>query len=110
MKGMPTKVVAAALLLVALALAGVVSRYASREPDGLSRVAADHGLSDKAQPHHAAQGPLAGYQARGVDDPGLSKGVAGIAGALVVLTAAGALTYGVRRRSPAEPPETVDHH
>ena len=41
-----TKVAAAVLLLVALVLAGVVSRFASGDPDGLTKVSEDHGFAD----------------------------------------------------------------
>ncbi len=107
MRGLPTRVLAIAALLVSLALAGVVSHYASSEPDGLTRVAADHGLAERADRSPAEDGPLAGYQVKGMDDPPLSRGVAGVVGALVVLVAAGALTYGVRRR-PGPHDETAD--
>lgn len=98
---MRTRVVVAVGLLVALLLAGVVSFYASGSPDGLERVATDTGFAETAGEHAAADGPMADYQAKGIDDPRLSGGVAGVIGALVVLVLAGGLTYAVRRRGPA---------
>ena len=38
---------------VALLIAGVVSRFASSAPDGLERVAEDHGIAANAVEHHA---------------------------------------------------------
>lgn len=42
-----TKAFAVIAIVVCLALAGVVSYYAANTPDGLTRVASDHGLDDK---------------------------------------------------------------
>jgi hypothetical protein len=86
-------------LLVALLLAGVASYYASSSPDGLNRVAADQGISRTQQGHQTAGGPLAGYRAKGVENDRLSGLVAGVAGALVVLTLFGGLTLVLRRRA-----------
>jgi cobalt/nickel transport protein len=99
-----TKVVAAALLLVALVLAGVVSFYADDDPDGLNRVAEDKGFSGTQKPHATEDGPLAGYDAGFIDHGRLSGGVAGVVGVLVVLGLAGGVTYVVRRKGPADEP------
>jgi hypothetical protein len=106
MRRVPTRVLLAAGVLVALVLAGVVSFYASGSPDGLERVAEDKGFLDRAEEHAAADSPLADYQAKGVENERLSGGVAGVAGALVVLVLTGGIAYAVRRRGPgsgAEP-------
>jgi cobalt/nickel transport protein len=81
-----TRVVAAGLLLVALLLAGVVSRFASDDPDGLTKVSEDHGFAGSGQTHDS---PLGGYGA-----------LTGVLGVLVVLVLAGGLAYAVRRRRP----------
>ena len=86
-------------VLVALLLAGVASYYASSAPDGLNRVAKDHGISRTERQHRAADGPLAGYRAKGVEDDRLSGLVAGVTGALVVLVLFGGLTLVLRRRA-----------
>lgn len=93
-----TRALIAAGVLVALVLAGVVSFYASSAPDGLERVAHDHGFADSADRHAASDGPLADYRTRGVEDDRLSGGLAGVAGALIVLVLAGGLVLLVRRR------------
>lgn len=85
-------------LLVALLLAGVVSYYASDGPDGLNRVAQDHGFASARKRHAADDSPLAGYRAKGVDDGRLSGGLAGVVGSVVVLALAGGLALVVRRR------------
>jgi PDGLE domain len=87
---------------VALVLAGVASHYASSQPDGLERVAADEGFLDAADDHDLADGPLADYGVEGVDDDRLSVGVAGVAGVVATL-ALGAVLFRLVRR-PAEAP------
>ena len=84
---------------MALLLAGVASYYASSAPDGLNRVAEDQGIVRAERQHRAADGPLAGYRARGVENDRLSGLVAGVSGALVVLVLFGGLTLVLRRRA-----------
>ena len=93
-----TRTVVVVGVLLALLLAGVVSHYASTEPDGLNRVAQDQGFSSSEREHGTADGPFAGYETSGVGNDRLSKGVAGLVGALVVLGLAGGVTFLVRRR------------
>lgn len=81
-----TKLVAAGLLLVALVLAGLVSRFASDDPDGLTKVSEDHGFADTEKAHDSV---LGGYGS-----------LTGVLGVLVVLGLAGGVTYAVRRRQP----------
>ena len=78
-------VIIAAGLALSLLLAGVVSFYASSEPDGLNKVAADHGLDKFAQDSANAGLPTAGYDIAGIDNDRLSGGLAGILGVVVVL-------------------------
>ncbi len=85
-------------LVVALLLAGVVSFYASARPDGLEYVAEKTGFLDTAEDSATAEGPLSDYSTKGVDDPRLSGGLAGVLGSLVVLVVAGGLAFAVRRR------------
>ena len=79
-----TKVVAAVVLLLALVLAGVVSRLASGDPDGLTKVSEDHGFDNTGKTHDSVVG---GYGS-----------LTGVLGVLVVLGLAGGVTYAVRRR------------
>jgi hypothetical protein len=94
-----TRALVLAGLLVALLLAGVVSYYASGKPDGLNHVAQEKGFADTEKKHHTADGPMAGYETRGVHDARLSGGLAGVTGVAVVLVLAGGLTFVLRRRS-----------
>ena len=94
-----TRVLVVAGVLVALLLAGVASYYASSAPDGLNRVARDHGIARTEKQHRAADGPMAGYRAKGVENDRLSGLVAGVTGALVVLVLFGGLTLVLRRRA-----------
>lgn len=102
---MKTRTLMTVGLLVALLLAGVVSFYASSKPDGLEYVAGKIGFLETADEHAAADGPLADYATRGVHDARLSGGLAGIAGALVVLVLAGGLAFAVRRPSDRDRPK-----
>jgi hypothetical protein len=98
-KRVPFKWVAVGIAVVALLLAGVVSYYASANPDGLEYVAGKTGFLDSASEHGAADGPLADYGTKGVDNDRLSGGLAGVIGTVVVLVLAGGLALVVRRRS-----------
>lgn len=85
-------------LLAALLLGGVVSYYASSHPDGLEHVAEQVGFLDSADEHAAADGPMADYAVKGVEDDRLSGGLAGVVGVGVTLLLAGGLALLVRRR------------
>lgn len=65
--------------VVAVVLVAVVSWYASSAPDGLERVAADHGIAAQAQPSAADQSPLAGYSVQGMGQR-LGSSAAGVVG------------------------------
>jgi cobalt/nickel transport protein len=91
-------------LLVALMIAGFASYYASSHPDGLNFVAEKAGFVDREQPSATSDGPFAGYQTSGIADDRLSGGVAGVAGALLVLTIGSGLFWVLRRRTPADEP------
>jgi len=86
-------------VLVALVLAGGASYYASGSPDGLNRVAEDHGFGDTAKDSPTAGSPLADYGTKGVDDDRLSGGIAGVVGVLAVLALGSTVAFAVRRRS-----------
>ncbi|MDH6226518.1 energy-coupling factor ABC transporter permease [Streptomyces sp. MJP52] len=85
-------------LAASLVLAGFVSFYASASPDGLEKVAADHGIDKAAEEHAVADGPLADYGVGGVDDERLSAGLAGVIGVGVTAAVGTGVLLVVRRR------------
>jgi cobalt/nickel transport protein len=89
-------------LVIALLVAGVASFYASGDPDGLTKTAEEKGISAAEKEHGTAEGPLAGYETKGVDDARLSGGMAGVVGSLTVLLVAVGVVLLVRRRRPAD--------
>lgn len=93
-----TRAVLLGVAVVSLLLAGLVSFYAASSPDGLTKVSEDQKFAESETGHHTADGPLAGYGVRGVDDDRVSVGLAGVAGVLVVLGLGSGLAYALRRR------------
>jgi hypothetical protein len=89
-------------LVAALLVAGVVSLWASSHPDGLQHVAEQAGFANQADSSPAERSPLSGYKVKGVENDTVSRGLAGVLGAAVVLVLAGGLTYAVRRRGSAD--------
>ncbi|MEV1061767.1 energy-coupling factor ABC transporter permease [Streptomyces sp. NPDC050263] len=85
-------------LVASLVLAGFVSFYASANPDGLEKVAADKGIDEKVEEHAAADSPLADYGVKDVDNARLSGGLAGIIGVGVTVVAGTGVFWAVRRR------------
>lgn len=78
---------AAALAALATAVLAVAPR-ASDAPDGLERVARDHGFARSERPHALDDGPVAGYSVDGVDDERAATGLAGAAGVLATFALA----------------------
>ncbi len=95
---------AVVFLLSALLIAGVASFYASSHPDGLAKVAEQTGFADQQRESATADGPFAGYATEGVSDPRLSRGLAGLSGAVLVLGLGGGLFWVLRRREDSDPP------
>lgn len=89
---------AIAALVVTLLIAGGLSLLASSSPDGLEHVAETKGFADTAQEHEAANGPLADYQVKGVEDERASGALAGIAGVAITGALMGGLVLVLRRR------------
>jgi cobalt/nickel transport protein len=98
-------------LLVALLLAGVVSNFASGSPDGLDATAREGCTFDAAgeitggtcmaqqeQAHQMADSPLADYGIKGIDNPYVSTGLAGVAGVLITFGIGAGGFWLVRRR------------
>jgi cobalt/nickel transport system permease protein len=104
-----TRRVWAAGLAAALVLAGFVSFYASANPDGLEKVAADKGIDEKVQEHGAADSPLADYGVKDVENARISGGLAGVIGVGVTVVIGSGIFWAVRprRRTPAPAPGSL---
>ena len=84
--------------LISLFLAGVISFYASSSPDGLEKVAGDIGFIESAQEHVNADGLLADYGVKGVDNERASVGFAGVIGVIGTALIAGGLFRFISRK------------
>ena len=84
--------------LVAVVLAAVASFYASSQPDGLNKVASDHGIASNERESATAGSPLAGYSLTGVRNERLSNGAAGLAGVAVTAVAGFGLFHLIKGR------------
>ena len=96
-------------LATSLVLAGAVSFYASSDPDGLEKVAHDHGIDRKEQKHAAEGSPLADYGVEDIADARISTGLAGVIGVGVTVAVGTGVFWVLRRRTqdvgPASVPE-----
>ena len=88
--------------VLSLALAGGLSYYASSSPDGLEKVAEEIGFIEAAKDHSNADGALADYSVKGVDNARLSTGAAGVIGVLATGAVSTGLFMWVRRKSGSE--------
>ncbi len=73
---------------VAVGLATAVAPFASSSPDGLERIAQEHGFAAHGRAHDA---PVADYAFPGVHDERLATGVSGFTGTIVACAAGWAL-------------------
>jgi cobalt/nickel transport system permease protein len=89
-------------LVTSLVLAGFVSFYASADPDGLEKVAADKGIDAKTEKHATSDSPLADYGVKDVEDARLSGGLAGVIGVGATVVAGSTVFWVVRRRRTAD--------
>jgi cobalt/nickel transport protein len=87
--------------VLSLFLAGVVSNYASSSPDGLEKVAGDIGFLDSAKEHSNADGLLADYGVKGIENQRLSTGAAGVVGVLATAGVSTGLFLVLRRKNGA---------
>lgn len=88
-------------LVVALLLAGVVSYYASANPDGLTKVAGETGIAAKEQEHATTEWPLAGYVVEGIESASAAGGLAGVIGVAITFAIGMVLFFAVRGRQGA---------
>jgi hypothetical protein len=106
MSGLSRRAVAAVLIfgmIGSVAIAGLASLFASPAPDGLERVAQDHGIAAQEQSSAAADSPLADYGFTGVEGDGLSAGISLVAGlGSTLVLGAGLFWLVTNRRKSAE--------
>ncbi|WP_411134972.1 energy-coupling factor ABC transporter permease [Streptomyces sp. C10] len=95
-------------LAAALVCAGGLSYYASANPDGLEKVAHDHGIDAKTEDHAAKDSPLADYGVKDITDPRLSGGLAGVIGVGATLAVGTGVFVVVRCRRSAATAERPD--
>lgn len=82
-------------LAVAIGLGVAVAPFASPQPDGLERVAEDHGFASAGTSHDA---PVPGYAFPGVTDERAATAAAGLAGTLLVFVLGVGAARALRRR------------
>lgn len=102
-------------LLVSLLLAGVVSSFASADPDGLESALREGCTVDAAgavtggdcpaqrEAEHEIGGPLADYGVSGITDDALATGLSGVVGVLLTFALAGGGFWLLRRRAGQQP-------
>ncbi|MET0910275.1 MAG: PDGLE domain-containing protein [Ilumatobacteraceae bacterium] len=81
---MSMKLFVVAGIAVAIALVVLIAPRANSNPDGLERVAIDHGIDAGAQDHDLAASPFADYGVGGVDNDSVGTALAGIVGVVLV--------------------------
>ena len=84
---------------VSLLIAGVLSYFASGDPDGLDKTVEDTGIAEHAQEHPFAGSTFADY-ALGGDDK--FTGLAGALGVIVVLAVSFSLFWFLRKKSDVQ--------
>jgi cobalt/nickel transport protein len=84
---------------VSLLVAGVLSYFASGDPDGLDKTVEDTGIAEHAQEHPFAGSTFADY-ALGGDDK--FTGLAGALGVIVVLAVSFSLFWFLRKKSDVQ--------
>jgi cobalt/nickel transport system permease protein len=84
--------------LLAVILAAVVSFYASSQPDGLNKVAEDHGIAVAERDSATAGSPLADYSLTAVTNERFGNAAAGLAGLAATAAVGFSLFYVLKGR------------
>jgi cobalt/nickel transport system permease protein len=84
-------------IAVATAVVVLVAPFANANPDGFEKVSAEHGIDTNATEHLLADGPLADYSPRGVDNDFAATGIAGVIGVVVTFVVGAGTVVVVRR-------------
>jgi len=85
-------------VIIALLLAGIISMFASPLPDGLEKVAENHGFLEKGEGEPAIKSPVPDYEFPGLKNKKLATSIAGIAGTLVVFGLGYGIAFILKRR------------
>jgi hypothetical protein len=85
-------------LVVTVAVATVVSQFASSDPDGLEYVAEREGFADTARDHDLGDSALADYGEGLTGNPAFDTALAGVVGVLVTLGVGWVVFRLLRRR------------
>ena len=91
-------------IVAAVALVLFIAPNANANPDGLEKVAADHGIDASVQDHALADGPFADYGVSGVDNRYVGTWVAGALGIVVTFAVGAGIVLLVRRARHASDP------
>lgn len=95
MRTPPLRRFVAAALVLAVGLSTLLAPLASSSPDGLERVAEDHGFVDRGRLAPVqAFAPIPDYAFPGVEDPRVATALAGLVGTLGLFL----LGYGLARQ------------
>jgi len=72
------------MLVFCLVIAGFFSLFASPLPDGLEKVAKDHGFLEAGEGHELTGSPMPGYIVPGIENEALAGSLAGIIGVVLI--------------------------
>lgn len=90
-------IIVAAGLLAALIMGGILSPFASPEPDGLERVAEDEGFAAKGEAEPVYGGsPMPDYRVPGIESRSVSTRLAGVIGTGIAFVLGLGAGFGVR--------------
>lgn len=76
------------VIVAAIIIAGILSPFASPDPDGLEKVAQTKGFIEKGEGKETIHAPMPDYAVPGVRSEGVSTAVAGIAGTMLTFVIA----------------------
>lgn len=97
------------LAVVTIIAAGAISYFASPSPDGLERVATNHGFMDRAKAP-AWKAWIANYEFPGIRSSFMKGGLAGVVGIALLFGGLYGLTKGLTRGKGAKDDGKSDSH
>jgi cobalt/nickel transport protein len=85
-------------LMIALSVALLISPFASSFPDGLERIAQDHGFTDKGEGPPVFPSPVPDYAIPGLKSRELATSIGGFLGTLAIFGIAYGVAAFIKRR------------